>query len=214
LAEVQLRRHLALVGLMGSGKTTVGRKLAARLGRPFIDADEALAVTTGRTVRQWFDDSGEAAFRAKEVDVLAQLLASDDPSVIATGGGIVCTEAGRALLNGPDVTVVWLRASPAFVANRVAQKANKDHRPLLDADPRVVLDRHAAERNHLYAEVADLVVDVDPVHRDVDKPKKKLAEMVFEAFSQIDAEKAARDRAQLARAAADAPATAPGGSQP
>jgi hypothetical protein len=78
----------------------------------------------------------------------------------------------------------------------------------------VVLERHSAERNHLYAEVADLVVDVDPVHRDDEKPKKKLAEMVFEAFSQIDAEKAARDRAQLARASAPAPGSAPGGAQP
>lgn len=209
MAEAQLRKHLALVGLMGSGKTTVGRKLAVRLERPFIDADEALAVTTGRSVRKWFDDSGEEAFRAAEVRVLAGLLAADDPSVIATGGGIVCTEPGRALLSRPDVTVVWLRASPAFVANRVMQKANKDHRPLLDEDPRIVLERHARERNDLYAEVADLVVDVDPVHRDAEKPKRKLAEMVFEAFSQIDAEKAARDRAQLARATGDRPGGVP-----
>ena len=106
--------------------------------RPFIDADEALVVTTGRTVRQWFDELGRGRVpRQAEVDVLAQLL--DQRRSVGHRHGRRHrgrTEAGRALLAVPDVTVVWLRASPAFVANRVAQKANKDHRPLLDADPR------------------------------------------------------------------------------
>ena len=167
--------HVVLVGLMGSGKTTVGRRLAARLDRDFIDADEALVQITDRTVAEIFETDGEDAFRAIEADVLEELLEHETPAVIASGGGVVLLAENRRRLHGPEVTVVWLDAAPAFLASRVAQR---EHRPLLaGAEPaREVLARLHAERAPLYAEVADIVVDVEPFHRDEEKPKKALAE--------------------------------------
>ncbi|MGQ0616910.1 MAG: shikimate kinase [Acidimicrobiia bacterium] len=166
------REHIVLVGLMGSGKTTVGRRVAARLGRPFVDADEALAEHHGRTVRQVFEEDGEPVFRAMESAVLAELLARADPTVIAAGGGVVVPAENRELLSRPDVFVVWLRAGAAFLATRTAKK---EGRPLLDGDPETVLARLAAERQGFYEEVADVVVDVEPVHEAEPKPKAVLA---------------------------------------
>jgi shikimate kinase len=168
---------VVLVGLMGSGKTTVGRRLAARLELPFVDADEAVEATTGRTVAELFEGRGEDGFRDVEADVLATLLAGPEPLVVAAGGGVVLREANRARLAADDVTVVWLDANPAFLASRVERKA---HRPLLagDESPREVLTRLHAERAALYAEVADLVVEVEPFHQSEDKPKQALAERI------------------------------------
>lgn len=170
---------VVLVGLMGSGKTTVGRRLAAKLDRPFVDADEALEERAGRPIADIFADDGEDAFRDLETKVLAELLEREDAPVIASGGGVVVREANRELLTDtPDVLVVWLNAAPAFLASRVAQKEQKVHRPLLAGDegPREVLQRLHAERAPLYDEVADLEVDVQPYHEGFDKPKRAMAE--------------------------------------
>jgi shikimate kinase len=170
---------VVLVGLMGSGKTTVGRRLAAKLDRPFVDADEALEERAGRSIADIFADDGEDAFRDLETKVLAELLERDDAPVIASGGGVVVREANRVLLTDtPDVLVVWLNAAPAFLASRVEQKEQKAHRPLLagDESPREVLQRLHAERSPLYDEVADLEVDVQPYHEGFDKPKRAMAE--------------------------------------
>ena len=169
---------VVLVGLMGSGKTTVGRKAAKLLDRPFVDADDALAERTGRSVAEWFASDGEAGFRAAEAEVLAALLAVPGPCVVAAGGGVVVTAASRRRLASPDVTVVWLRADPAFLASRVSRKA---HRPLLAGDPIEVLTRLSAEREGWYAEVADAVVEVAPAHEAGGRPKWRLAEQVAEA---------------------------------
>jgi shikimate kinase len=170
-------RHVVLVGLMGSGKTTVGRRLAARLERDFIDADAALEEITDRTIAEIFETEGEAGFRAIEADVLEELLEHHRPAVIASGGGVVLRADNRKRLQDPEVTVVWLDASPAFLASRVEQK---DHRPLLAGEeaPREVMARLHAERAPLYAEVADLTVAVEPFHRDEEKPKRALAERI------------------------------------
>ena len=162
---------------MGSGKTTVGRRLAARLDRAFVDADEAIEATTGRTVAEIFAARGEDGFRDVESDVLATVLAGPEPLVVAGGGGVVLRPANRARLVARDVTVVWLDASPAFLASRIERKA---HRPLLagDESPREVLTRLHAERAALYAEVADVVVEVEPFHRTEEKPKQALAERI------------------------------------
>lgn len=169
--------HVVLVGLMGSGKTTVGRRLAARLERDFIDADAALAEITDRTIADIFATDGEAAFRTIEADVLEELLEHHTPAVIASGGGVVVTAESRRRLADPAITVVWLDASPAFLASRIEQR---EHRPLLAGheSPRDVLERLHAERAPLYAEVADIVVDVEPFHRGQEKPKKALAERI------------------------------------
>jgi shikimate kinase len=101
---------------------------------------------------------------------MADLLRAPDPSVIAAGGGAVVTEATRTLLKAPDVFVVWLTASPAFLASRTKRK---QHRPLLDDDPLVALERLAAERRHWYEEVADATFDVQPMHLSAPKDEAK-----------------------------------------
>lgn len=171
-----MTRHVVLVGLMGSGKTTVGRRLAARLDREFIDADKALEEITDRTITDIFEVDGEAAFRAVEADVLEELLEHHRPAIVASGGGVVLHEGSRARLRDPHVTVVWLDGGPAFLASRVEGRA---HRPLLAGEEpaRDVLARLHAERSPLYAEVADLTVDIEPFHRE-DKAASSLADRV------------------------------------
>jgi shikimate kinase len=165
-------RHVVLVGPMGVGKTTVGRRLARELQRPFADADEQLELRAGRTIPAIFRDDGEPAFRGIETAVLAGLLGRADPLVVAAGGGVVTQAENRALL-GRRAFVVWLRASPAFLAAR----ADPTHRPLLtgDPDPAAALERLVATRAPLYEEVADVTVDVEPFHTGNDKPKWALA---------------------------------------
>jgi shikimate kinase len=170
---------VVLVGLMGSGKTTVGRRLAARLGLPFVDADDAVEAFTGRSVAELFTERGEDGFRDVEAEVLGHLLEDPERMVLAAGGGVVLRVENRARLAAEDVTVVWLDADPAFLASRVEKKA---HRPLLagDESPREVLTRLHRERAGLYGEVADLRVAVEPFHRNADKPKQALADRIAE----------------------------------
>lgn len=149
-------RHIVLVGMMGTGKTTVGAAVAARLGRPFVDTDALVEARAGRSVRAVFAEEGEAGFRDLEAEALADVLASPDPAVVATGGGAVLRADNRERLRG--AFVVWLRAAPATL---VARTAGADHRPLLDGDPAGALDRLAEARRPLYEAVADAVVDVD-----------------------------------------------------
>ena len=165
-------RHVVLVGPMGVGKTTVGRRLARELQRPFADADEQLELRAGRTIPAIFRDDGEPAFRRLEAAVLADLLGRSDPLVVAAGGGVVTQAENRALL-GRRAFVVWLRASPAFLAAH----ADRTHRPLLtgDPDPAAALERLVATRAPLYEEVADVTVDVEPFHTGNDKHKWALA---------------------------------------
>lgn len=154
--------HLVLVGMMAVGKTTAGEAVAAALGRRFYDSDQLVEGRTGRTVRQIFAADGEAAYRRHETDALLDALAEREPSVIAAAGGVVLAPTNRAALRRPGVIVVWLRAEPAVLAARVAAAGGPGHRPLLDNDdPDGTLTRLAAEREPLYREVADAVVDVD-----------------------------------------------------
>lgn len=167
---------VVLVGLTGSGKSTVGRRLARRLDRPFVDADDELARRSGRAIRDWFSEVGEADFRAAEADLFDDLLSASGPSVIAAGGGAVVTASTRTALEARAM-VVWLRADVPFLLSRLKKRG---HRPLLDDDPAGVLDRMVTERTHLYQEVADIVVDVEPFHRDHEKPKRALALRIAE----------------------------------
>lgn len=142
---------------MGAGKTTVGSRLARRLDRPFVDSDDQVERRTGRTVRQIFEQEGEDAFRAHEAEALAEALASEQPAVIAAAGGTVLDGRNRQRMRDGG-TVVWLRAAPHLLVHRAQQG---EHRPLLADDPRGVIDRLVVEREALYEEVADLVVDID-----------------------------------------------------
>ena len=170
--------HVALVGLMGSGKTTVGRRAAKLLGRPFVDADEAFIPRYGRTVADVFASDGEDGFRRLEAELLAELLDVTTPLVLACGGGVVTMEGNRRRLTRSDVHVVWLRADPAFLASRTQAKAD---RPLLAGDdPRAVLERLHAEREAWYAEVADDVLEIGAFHEWGSQPKRAMAEKIAE----------------------------------
>lgn len=148
-------RTIALIGLMGVGKSTVGRRLAARIGRPFVDGDEEIERAAGRSVSEIFADLGEAEFRAGEARVMRRLLMGP-PVVLATGGGAVLNVKTRNLLKSHAVSV-WLRAELPVIAERVARR---DTRPLLRGkDPLATLTALAEARYPIYAE-ADLVVDV------------------------------------------------------
>ncbi len=152
------RRHVALVGLMGAGKTSVGRALATRIGRDFADTDELIEAAAHRTIREFFETSGEPAFRDFEGIVLDAALGVAVPGVIGCGGGIVTTLGNRRILRNGKAIVVWLRADPAVLESRLADATD---RPLIDGDRRARLNALAAERASWYAEVADVVVDVD-----------------------------------------------------
>lgn len=154
-----LASRILLVGMMGVGKSTVGRALAERLGYPYFDSDEQVMHRTGRTVPELFAERGEAAFRAEEKQALADALLTDGPAVVSVAGGAVLDPDNRRLLRQGG-TVVWLRAGLATLAERIGDGAG---RPLLGDDPATVLAGIYEERRPLYAELADVVVDVDHV---------------------------------------------------
>ncbi len=149
--------NLVLVGLMGAGKTTVGRQLAQILKWPFLDTDQVLEERCGADIPWIFDIEGEAGFRRRETEVLADL-SGRAQLVIATGGGIVLAEQNRAMLRQCGM-VVYLAAD---VEQLFARVAHDTHRPLLQvADPRAVLRKLLLEREPLYREVASLVISAD-----------------------------------------------------
>jgi shikimate kinase len=154
---------IVLVGMMATGKTSVARQIAKRLGRRMYDSDAMITARTGRTVAQLFEAGGEPAFRALETDVLDEALDADPPGVVAAAGGVVLSPANRDRLRAVSRSggvVVWLTADPAVLAARVHPG---DHRPLLADDPAGTLARLSAERGPLYAEVADRTVDTGKV---------------------------------------------------
>jgi len=153
---LERRDHVALVGLSGSGKSTVAPLVAARLGLAVVDIDREVESRRGCSVAELFEREGEAAFRADEADALAAALAGP-PAVIATGGGAVLDAGNRSAL-AKGATTVWLRGEPAELGARLA--VGTEARPLLSGDPVFALIRLAEERNALYGEVSHEVVDV------------------------------------------------------
>jgi len=150
------RRTIALVGLMGVGKSTVGRRLAQRVDLAFVDGDEAIEAAARMTVSDIFGQLGEAEFRAGEARVMRRLL-EGPPVVLATGGGAVLNPGTRALMK-ERATTVWLRADLPVIAARVQRR---DTRPLLRGrDPLEALSAMAEVRYPIYAEAADVAVDV------------------------------------------------------
>ena len=147
-------RTIVLVGLMGAGKTKIGRRLAGRLNLPFFDSDTEIEAAAGETIEEIFARRGEAAFRDGERRVIARLLAQPT-HVLATGGGAFMDPAPRALIAGRGVAV-WLRADLDVLFARVARRTN---RPLLQrGDPRAVLAELILRRHPIYAE-ADIAID-------------------------------------------------------
>ncbi|WP_082472715.1 shikimate kinase [Sphingomonas sp. Leaf357] len=146
-APPHAERPIVLVGLMGAGKSTVGRRLAARLRLPFVDADNEIETAAGMSVSDIFERFGEAHFRDGERRVIARLF-DGTRKVIATGGGAFINDETRALILEQAVAI-WLDADAAVLAERVRRR---DTRPLLRGkDPRVVLMELARVRNPFYA---------------------------------------------------------------
>lgn len=147
--------NIFLVGLMGAGKTSVGRRLAKRLGKTFYDCDEEIERATGVRIPVIFEIEGEAGFRAREARMLAELAVGSD-IVLATGGGAVLSAENRKLLAANGV-VVYLRAVAADLWQRTRHDRN---RPLLKTDqPLAKLEQLFAERDPLYRSIADIIVD-------------------------------------------------------
>lgn len=151
-----LARPVVLVGLMGVGKTTVGRRLAARLNRPFMDADEEIERSAGRSIPEIFADFGEQGFRDGERRVIARILESPRPMVLALGGGAFVQAPVRALVKTCAVSI-WLRADLDTLMERVGRRPGA--RPLLETeDPREVMARLIEARAPAYGQ-ADIIVD-------------------------------------------------------
>ena len=171
-AEPELRRRtIALIGLMGVGKTSIGRRLAVALDLPFYDSDEEVELAARRSVAEIFAELGEAAFRDGERKVIARLL-DQPPHVLATGGGAFMNEQTRRLI-GEKAISVWIRADLDALARRVSRK---NDRPLLEGrDPRAVLETLAKERYPAYA-LADVTVD------SVDLPHQRTVNAIIDAL--------------------------------
>ena len=156
------RRSIVLVGLMGAGKSTVGRTLASRLGLPFRDADQEIQEAAKMTVAEIFALHGEPYFRSGEQRVIARLLA-DGPLVLATGGGAFMSEETRARIKAVGISV-WLRAELDVLMRRVRRQEN---RPLLrNADPEGTMRQLMSVRYPVYA-LADLTVESSYLHKGV-----------------------------------------------
>jgi shikimate kinase len=166
-------RPIVLVGLMGAGKTTVGRRLAKRLGLGFVDSDEEIERAADRSIPEMFDRYGEASFRDGERRVLRRLI-DGEPKVIATGGGAFMDAETRALI-GERCVSIWLDADPEVLAERVTRRGG---RPLLAGkEPLVALRELAARRNPFYAR-ADLHI------RSQDRPHGAAVERILEALAE------------------------------
>jgi len=170
--------NIFLVGAMGSGKTAVGRQLAARLGLDFIDSDAEIERRTGVDVRYIFEREGEAGFREREAEII-DFLTQRPGTLLATGGGAVLDARTRERLRNRGC-VVYLRTS---VDQQLARTRRSTQRPLLNnPDPRGTLERLMVQRAPLYGEVADLAVDTDG---------RKVKTVVAEIIRRLEARRSA-----------------------
>ncbi|MGN6099772.1 MAG: shikimate kinase [Devosia sp.] len=172
LLRVLGSRPIVLVGMMGAGKTTVGRRLAARLGRHFLDSDEEVEKAANMTIPEIFAAHGEADFRAGEARVIARLL-REEGIVLGTGGGAFINPETRALIKSASVSV-WIKADLDLLFQRVSRRSN---RPLLKtANPRETLRQLIEARYPVYAEA-----DVTVTTRDV--PQDQVADDIVAALT-------------------------------
>ena len=158
----RIDRPVVLVGMMGVGKSSVGKKLASLLGFPFVDADDAIEEAAKMTIPEIFATYGEPYFRDGERRVIARLVeAPDGPKIIATGGGAFCNDLTRALILDKAITV-WLDSD---VDTLVERTARKDNRPLLkQGNPREILARLREERSPFYAQAPIHVISGNGPH--------------------------------------------------
>jgi shikimate kinase len=154
-------RSIVMVGLMGCGKSSVGKRLGTRLGLPFVDADEEIERVAQKSISEIFSDHGEAFFRDRETKVITRLLAAG-PQVLATGGGAFMSAETRSKIKADGISI-WLRAELPVLLRRVAKR---DTRPLLKgSDPEAVMGNLMAQRYPVYAE-ADLIIESRDVPHD------------------------------------------------
>ena len=149
--------HISLIGMMGSGKTSIGRLVAKYLDWPFLDADSVLVERAGCSISDMFSERGEDWFRDTESDVLAEMAASLVPSVLSVGGGAVLRQSNRDVLRRASL-VIWLRATPETLFDRIGYQSG---RPLLAEDPQGRIRRLTEERTAIYRDGAHEVIDVD-----------------------------------------------------
>lgn len=155
------RRAVVLVGMMGSGKSSVGRRLATRIGLPFVDADTEIETAAGMTITEIFAQRGETEFRNGERRVISRLLTTRAPLVLATGGGAFMNAETRARIADLGISI-WLKAEPEVLMRRVRKRSN---RPLLQtADPEGTLRAMLAEREPVYALANLTLVSRDEPH--------------------------------------------------
>src|SRR5215475_3670976 len=154
------RRSIVLIGMMGAGKSSIGRRLAARLGIPFADADAEIEEAAGMSVADIFEAHGESSFRSGEARVIARLL-EHGPQVLATGGGAFMNPQTRANIHSKGISV-WLKAEIDVLARRLRRRSD---RPLLQtADPMATLTNLLAKRDPIYGEANLIVVSRDVAH--------------------------------------------------
>lgn len=168
-------QHVALVGLPGVGKSTVGRVVARRLGFAFVDLDHVIVEQAGMAIAELFEVHGEDHFRSLETDALRTVCAATDPSVIATGGGVIGSGDNRACLQR-DAWTVWLRSEIPVLVERVSRNRN---RPLTADDPQGVLERLKVLRHPLYTEASATVIDIDDLS--IDQVAGCIAELAIRA---------------------------------
>ena len=154
-ADASATHRVLLVGMMGSGKSTIGKALGERTGWPYLDNDELLERATGRTAREILGSDGPEAMRRAEADAVAAGLRHEPPVIVATAAGTVLDPVTRAQIRDGGL-VVWLHADPSVLAERAIGGA---HRPWLDDDPIGWFTRANAERDPLYREIADVTID-------------------------------------------------------
>jgi len=179
--DFQCDRTIVLVGMMGVGKTTIGRRLAPRLGLPFFDADAEIEKAAGMSVAELFEQHGEDSFRGGEAQVISRLL-DGPPHVLSTGGGALFNEQTRKRITDGTVSI-WLKADLDAI---IARATRRNTRPLLKTgDPKATLTRLLEERKPFYA-IADLHVDSQPgPHANTVKMIVKILADYFDSHSSL-----------------------------
>lgn len=173
--------HIVLIGLMGAGKTSVGRELGTRLDRPMIDVDDVILDRTGMTVRELWERGGEVAYRPLERDAVLHTLSGDGPDVLGAPAGAVMDPLVQEGFGAADTFTVFLQAEVSTLAGRVSPY---DQRPLLGRDPVGMLRTMRQDRTATYLELADLALDVEG------RTPEELAEAIVAALPDSGTESA------------------------